>query len=125
MEFKIDAKPTYTVIMPHSATIDAKMSDALAKKCEELLQDGSQNFLIDFQNAITADTEAFEILAGFAADCYENRHSFVITGLTPEINRQLKGLGSIELLNITPTIAEAVDIISMDILERDLLDEED
>jgi hypothetical protein len=57
-------------------------------------------------------------------ECYGMGQSLVFTGIRPEVMNTLKQHEANQLLNIAPTMIEAVDIVSMEILERDLLSEE-
>jgi anti-anti-sigma regulatory factor len=124
MEFKIDAKDNYTLITPESAILDANVSDLLAAKCKILYENGSENFIVDLSNCKTANMDAFESLISFTADMYEMEHSFVFTNLNAELLRKVKDADAIDRLNYAPTFIEAVDIINMEILERDLFREE-
>lgn len=124
MEFKIDTKETYSVIAPLSEHLDENMAAALRQKCISLVENGSQNFLIDMCNCISADNKSFSDLLSLHEYCYTNGYSLVFTNVTPAVLQSIKDKEIDELLNITPTEIEAVDIISMEILERDLFNEE-
>jgi anti-anti-sigma regulatory factor len=124
MEFKIDTKPTYLAITPVTNHLDANLADALRQKCKELTESGSHNFIIDLHNCLDADKASFESMAALHEDCYEHSHSLVFTGVQEEVMNILKKEGVDEILNIAPQMAEAIDIISMEILERDLFNEE-
>ena len=123
MDFKIDTKDTFTVITPTYATINAKLADELALTCEQARQNGSKNFIIDFQNATAFEKDGIEAFIVLHDECYSSEESLVLTGINPELTKILTD-DEYDLLNIAPRMIEAVDIISMEILERDLLSEE-
>lgn len=123
MDFKIDTKDTFTVITPTYTTINAKLADDLAVKCEEIRQNGSKNFIIDLQHATSLDKDGIEAFITLHEECYSSEESLVLTGINPELIKTLSDEEH-DALNITPRMIEAVDIISMEILERDLLSEE-
>lgn len=125
MEFKIDTKPTYTVITPVDARIDANMTAALGQKCEELATSGSCNYIIDLQHCTSGDNTSFDDLVQMHENCYNNSQSLVFTGLQNGVMQQLQELELDNVLNIAPQMIEAIDIISMEILERDLFNEEE
>lgn len=125
MEFKIDTKPTYTVITPVDARIDANMTAALGQKCEELATSGTSNYIIDLQHCTTGDNTSFDDLVQMHENCYNNSQSLVFTGLQNGVMQQLQELELDNVLNIAPQMIEAIDIISMEILERDLFNEEE
>jgi anti-anti-sigma factor len=124
MEFKIDTKDLFTIIMPLNGPIDAKMAVALQEKCAEMRQSGSKNFIIDMENCDNMDENAVDVLVALHEECYGMEQSLVYTGISKQGIGILKEDESDLLINLAPTMKEAVDIISMEILERDLFSEE-
>lgn len=124
MEFKIDTKDTFTIIVPETAEINAKMTGELMEKCREMRQSGSNNFIIDLANCAKLEKNAVEGMVALHEDCYGNEQSLVYTGLNKDVMNILKENDTDLLINVAPTMKEAVDIVSMEILERDLFKEE-
>ncbi len=124
MEFKIDTKDTFTVITPVATELNAQLADNIAAKCEEERHNGSNNFIIDLQSVNKADEQGIAGLVKMHEDFYSNDHSLVFTGANAAVMNSMKENETDLLLNIAPKMIEAVDIISMEILERDLLGEE-
>jgi len=124
MQFKIDTKPTYFIIAPVSASLDANLTAALTKKCAELTESGSENFIIDLNECTDADIASFDELVALHQDCYSNDQSIVFTQLNDNLWTKVKEKELDLLINIAPTMQEAIDIVSMEILERDLFKEE-
>jgi anti-anti-sigma regulatory factor len=124
MEFKIDTKEIFTQISPVNEHLNANMAAELERKCAELTDSGSNNFIINLDACQNAEPEAFEALAALHEVLYANGQSLVFTELTDGVMRQIKDAQMDQTINIAPTEIEAVDIISMEILERDLFNEE-
>lgn len=124
MEFKIDTKDAFCTIMPIIDTISAKLTGELGKKCNELRQSGSKNFIIDLQQCISIDKSAVDELIAMHEEFYGINESLVFTGANKEITAAIKEDEKDLLINIVPKMEEAIDIISMEILERDLFAEE-
>jgi anti-anti-sigma regulatory factor len=124
MEFKIDTNTNFTQITPVTNHLDANLAEALSQKCRELTESGSQNFIVDLHNCLDADKASFEALATLHESCYENEHSLVFTGLQDDVLQILKDEEIDHILNIAPKMIEAIDIVNMEILERDLFKEE-
>ena len=124
MDFKIDTKDTFSVITPLSDNLDANVAELLSAYCIQTRLNGSNNLIIDLQNIHTATNEAIELLVTLHESSYSNDNSLVFTGIQPGMWTALKNTESDLLLNIAPKMIEAVDMISMEILERDLLGEE-
>jgi anti-anti-sigma regulatory factor len=124
MEFKIDTKPTYTVIAPMDNSIDANMTEAVRQKWKELTESGRGNIIIDLSSCFAADEKALGALEQLHEEVYRNKESIVFTNLQPAVWTVVKQKEADLLLNIAPTMQEAVDVVSMEILERELFDEE-
>jgi len=124
MEFKIDTKDAFTTIIPLNEPISAKMAVDLTGICRELRQSGSKNFIIDLQHCKEMDQQAITEMVALHEESYSLEQSLVFTGINGNIMASLKKDETDLLLNIAPRMDEAIDIISMEILERDLLGEE-
>jgi anti-anti-sigma regulatory factor len=124
MEFKFDTKTTYTVITPQADVLDNNLTGKLAELTGKDYGNDSNNFIIDLQHCISADNTSLSGMLGVHDACYAEQRSFVLTGVQPAVLQILQAGDSTGRLNVAPTMQEAVDIISMEILERDLLSEE-
>lgn len=124
MEFKIDTRANYTHITPVYTQLDAIMAAALQQKCTELADEGSQNFLIDLNACQDGAAAGFEDLIALHEACYASGRSLVFTGIGNTLMAAFKAAEVDQALNLAPTEIEAIDIISMEILERDLFNEE-
>jgi anti-anti-sigma regulatory factor len=124
MDFKIDTKSTFTTIMPLETEISAKLTGELANKCEKLRQSGSKNFIIDLQNCLAIDKSIITELLAMHEASYSREQSLVFTGINENVMSIIKEEEADLLINIARSMVEAIDIVSMEILERDLLSEE-
>ena len=124
MDFKIDTKSTFTTIMPLEKEISAKLTGLLHDQCEQMRQSGSKNFIIDLQQSSEIDRAAIQGLVDMHEMCYGNGVSLVFTGVHERIIAVLKENETHLLINIAPSMIEAIDIVSMEMLERDLFNEE-
>lgn len=124
MEFKIDTKDSFTIIKPLYGAINAKMTEDLGKKCGEIRQSGSKNLIIDLGGCDDIDTSVVNDLVILHEESYSTDQSIVFTCLNEKVMAGIKKNETDLLINIAPRMEEAIDIISMEILERDLLSEE-
>ena len=124
MQFKIDAKDQYTVITPQKGILDASLAADLAVECRMQSGSGSKNFIIDLETCQDVRKDFLLPFIELSSEYYEQEQSFVLTNPPAEMLRILKEEDAIDSLNTAPTFIEAVDIISMEILERDLFNEE-
>jgi anti-anti-sigma regulatory factor len=123
MHFQIDAQANYTKITPEGAVLDVAGAEALLAQCTQLAASGSQAFIIALHHCTSVVPAAFDSLKELHAVCYEKGRSLVFTGVQDSVWQSMKKHALQEQLNIVPTPAEAIDMISMEALERDLFDE--
>ncbi|MFN5931966.1 MAG: hypothetical protein ACK42F_10285, partial [Sphingobacteriales bacterium] len=69
------------------------------------------------------DREAAEKLVSMQQNSYENGHSFVICSFQPEVEKFLDEEELLEMMNVTPTLSEAMDIVQMEEIERELFND--
>ena len=124
MDFKIDTRDTFAVITPETDTITANLTDELQLTFDKMRQSGSQNFIIDFQNCANIDADAIDSLVSMHEQTYAMGRSLVYTGIKGKVLAALKENETDLLINVAPKMIEAIDIISMEMLERDLYSEE-
>jgi len=124
MEFKIDTKKTYTHIIPVAEQIDANLTGAIRQKWNNTGQSGRLNLIVDLQGINQIGDNALEELRTLQEDFKKNRQSIVFMGLPEQHISHFRRTGEEVAINIVPSLAEAVDIVNMEILERDLFDEE-
>jgi anti-anti-sigma regulatory factor len=124
MDFKIDTKKSYTHIIPVTERLDANLTEAIRQKWNNTGQSGSLNLIVDLQDISQIDDNALDELLALQEDFKKNRQSIVFMGLPEQHAFHFKETGEEMAVNLVPTLAEAVDIVNMEILERDLFDEE-
>jgi len=124
MEFKIDTKDTFSVITPIAGKIDANLADELGEKCTQIRQSGSKNIIVDLQHCEEIDKSVIAELVRLHEESYSQEESLVFTQVNEKVMAALKEDETDLLINIAPRMDEAIDIISMEILERDLFNEE-
>lgn len=125
MTLKFDTKETYLLISPEETVLDANMTAKLMQGIRGNDHNGMNNFLVDLTNCQRYEIDANELLLELNDWVYNELHgSIVFTNLSNEVFNRIKQERLHLSLNITPTMVEAVDIINMEVLERDILGEE-
>ena len=124
MKCSIEIKSTYTIITPECSILDRILVDALLDKIEETKTTTSGMYIIvNLSNCETMEHDAFESLLHLHTTLYAQDGSIVFTGINESVMQKMKQERLHLSINLTPTMEEAVDIISMEIMERDLLNE--
>jgi anti-anti-sigma regulatory factor len=124
MEFKIDTRDTYVRIAPIGEHLSVNMAAMMEERAAQLAESNPGNVLIDLSACQTADEAAFEALATWHESSYSEGRSLVFIGLQPAVLDVAKEAQLDGAINIAPTEIEGIDIISMEIIERELFDEE-
>ena len=123
MEFKVAIKTNYAVIQPEEGNLTEEMATALQGKVDELLAVGHWNFIVDLALQPEMTVAAGTLLLDMHHRLYESGHSLVFTNLQGAVLQSMKKEQLHLSLNLSPTLIEAIDIISMEIVERDILNE--
>ncbi|GEP93704.1 hypothetical protein SAMN05660909_05665 [Chitinophaga terrae (ex Kim and Jung 2007)] len=121
MKFKIDTKEKIVVFSPEVDSLDANMSDTLFSTITSLSELNGRNLILDLSFVKNFDDKGLEDILAVYQHMYDTNHSCAITGVNTTLTVTLKEAGG-EMLNLAPTMAEAIDLVMMEELERELLD---
>ena len=125
MEVKTDTKERFHVIRVKTPELTANLAAALNLRLLELLKDTIKNVVLNLGGVNGMQEEAAEILVRTQQKFYESNASFVICGLSKEVEQVLGEQQLLELMNVTPSESEAYDIVQMEEIERELLGDEE
>lgn len=119
MQFKIDTKEKLVIFRLEETTLDAKMSDALINTIRELPELEGKNLVLDLHSLQSADPQALKAIFTVYSRQYELGLSCAIanlnTSLTTILTRDYP-----DMQNVVPTTSEAIDMVMMEDLEREL-----
>ena len=125
MELKIDTKEKYQLLTPAGATITAIIAAEIVTICNKCLESAQKNMVLNLENVKEIAPDACQILTDLQQAFYDKSASFVMCCLSDKLEDSFDGLGLLEVLNLTPTLSEASDIVMMEEIERELLDSDD
>lgn len=120
MEFKIDTKEKIIVVTPEIKELDANLSAGFVEHLTNLPGLEGRNLILDMTLLEKADAAGIEaILAVYHAQ-YDSGKSCAITGLNSALTKSATAADE-SVQNIVPTLLEAIDMVMMEELERELL----
>jgi anti-anti-sigma factor len=125
MELKIDTKEKYQLLTPAGASITANIAAEIVTICNKCLESAQKNMVLNLENVKEIAPDACQILTDLQQAFYDKSASFVMCCLSSNIENAFDSLGLLEVLNLTPTLSEASDIVMMEEIERELLDSDD
>ena len=125
MELKIDTKEKYQLLTPAGASITAIIAAEIVTICNKCLESTQKNMMLNLENVEEIAPDACQILTDLQQAFYDKSASFVMCCLNAKLEDAFDELGLLEVLNLTPTLSEASDIVMMEEIERELLDSDD
>ena len=123
--YKIDEHENYTVITILADKLTAIVAPDLKTELVVLKGKGVKNIIINLEKAIYCDSSGLSIVLIANRICKEGNGCFVVCALQHAVEKLVDISQLTNILNITPTVSEAVDFIFMDELERGLSDSEE
>lgn len=104
------------VVNPMEGILNASAINGLKARVMDAVSD-NKSVVISFERVESADKEVFDYLKKLHEELYEQYHlSFVICCMSSTLIDE-----SLSELNLTPTLVEALDIVNMEVIERELL----
>lgn len=122
--YQIEKKDKYTLITILEDKFTAKVSPDLKAALVVLKDEGTKNIILDMGKTSYCDSSGLSVILVANRICKENEGCLVICDLKMAVEKLIEISQLSNILNITPTLDEAVDFIFMDELERDLSDSE-
>lgn len=122
MNVKINTKEKFHEVSVLDAHLSANMAAELVQALTELQNKPPHNLVLNLADVGLIDDQIAEKIAQLQQEFYENSHSFVLCHLQASVEKSLDDGEWLELLNVTPTLSEAWDIVQMEAIEKELLD---
>lgn len=124
MEFKIDTKEKILVVQPQITTLDANLSARFTKEVAELPGLEGRNLILDMELVEKADDTGIKAILTVYHQQYDSGMSCALTGLNSTLTNSIKKADE-TVYNLAPTMLEAIDLVMMEDLERELMQDED
>ena len=121
MQVKIDTSEKFHAITLKESILSANMTGDLDACLLPLLEKDVKNVVLNLQDIKMVDDAAAEHLVKLQQTFYEQNASFVVCCLQPGVEDALDKADLLELMNVTPTVSEGMDIVQMEEIERELL----
>jgi anti-anti-sigma factor len=120
MKYRIDKQEQYTVLTLEEENLNSTHAPSLKSDLIMLNQEGIRNFILDLSPVKYVDSSGLSaILTGHRM--WKGNGSFVIAGqLHPMVLKLIEISRLQTILVMIPTVAEAIDYVMMEELEREL-----
>lgn len=120
MNFEVDKKDNYALVKVKVEKLDSHVSPGLKSELVVLNADEFKNLIVDLTDTRYCDSSGLSAILVANRLCKNSNGTFILTGLQRSVSKLISISQLDTILNITPTIEEAVDFLTMEEVERDL-----
>ena len=123
MECKIDKHEKYAVYTVQEEKLNSLVSPELKSEFLFANNNGIKNIVLDLSSTLYCDSSGLSAILVGNRLCKSAQGTFVITGVRESVEKLIKISQLDQVLNITPSIEEAVEFHYMEEIERELKNE--
>jgi anti-anti-sigma factor len=120
MNFEIEKKDNYAVVKVKVEKLDSQISPSLKSELVVLNADEFKNIIIDVADTRYCDSSGLSAILVANRLCKNSGGTFVLCSLQRSVSKLISISQLDTILNITPTLEEAVDLLAMESIEKDL-----
>lgn len=120
MKFTIDKHDKYLIFKLNEAKLNSLISPKLKSELILINTDGQRNLILDLSEVKYLDSSGLGSLLVGHRICKNADGLFILTNLNDNISRLIKISQLEDVLNIVPTNEEAIDLIFMEEIEKEL-----
>jgi len=120
MKFVIDKQEKYTLLQLEDENLNSILAPDLKSKFVLMRNEGVENLIFDLSAVKFVDSSGLSAILT-ANRLWKGFGTFILTGINHESVKKLITISRLDtVLTIIPTVAESVDYVFMEVLERDL-----
>lgn len=120
MKFEIENKDKVVIIKTKVEKLDAIHAPELKSEMVMMSKNGTKNMVLDMSETRYCDSSGLSAVLVANRLCRENNGTFVLCGLQDSVEKLITISQLNSVLKITPTVNEAIDLVYMDEVERDV-----
>jgi anti-anti-sigma factor len=120
MKFEIEQKEKVVVVRSNVEKLDALHSPELKSEFVVLAGNGNKNIVLDLSASRYCDSSGLSAVLVGNRLCRDNGGTFVLCGLQDAVAKLVSISQLDSVLKITPTVSEAIDLVYMEDVERDI-----
>ncbi len=125
MKYSIDKGEQYTILKLQEEKIDSPLSPILKSEFVTLNAEGVKNIIIDLGEVKYVDSSGLSAILVGNRIYNEDGGIFILTGLNEHVMKLIKISQLNNVLNILPSVEEAIDAVFLKEIEGDLGDNQE
>ncbi|MBL4577461.1 MAG: STAS domain-containing protein [Flavobacteriales bacterium] len=123
--FSVDKQDRYSVVTPSVDKLDSRVSPELKSELVMINSTGEKNIIVDLRQCKYCDSSGLSAILIGNRLCREVDGSFILSGLQESVQKLISISQLDTVLSITPTLDEAVQMLYMDEIERNIDEDEE
>ncbi|AMR33408.1 anti-anti-sigma factor [Mucilaginibacter sp. PAMC 26640] len=120
MKYTVDKHEKYILIKLNESKLNSLVTPQLKSELILINTEGQRNIVLDLSQVKFADSSGLSSLLVGHRLCKNSNGSFILTGLNEAVARLVTISQLDNVLAIVPTCEEAIDLIFMDEIEKEL-----
>lgn len=120
MKYTIEKQEKYTTLQLNEEKLDTNLAPQLKSEFVTLHAEGTKNIVIDLKQVKYTDSSGLSALLVGNRTFHQNDGVFILANLSDHVMKLIKISQLDGVLNILPTVEEAVDAVYMHEIESDL-----
>jgi anti-anti-sigma regulatory factor len=124
MKYNIDTKENFDIITPINDLFDQDLAEEIQQFLSASILK-NRSAIIDFSSIQSIENNLNQTIIDWHHKMYDSNLSFALCEMNDEVKKSMQENEESDILNITPKQIEAIDIVAMEGLERELLGDED
>jgi len=117
--FTVDKQERYTLVS-HVEKLDSRVSPALKSELVLVNSGGEKNIIMNLEECRYCDSSGLSAVLIGNRICNENSGTFVLSGLQESVQKLISISQLDTVLTIAPTLDEAIQLVYLDDLEKDI-----
>ena len=120
MKYTLDKHEKYVLIILEEKKLNSLISPKLKSEMILMNTEGIRNIILDLSQVLYSDSSGLSSLLVGHRLCKNSVGSFIISGLSESVERLIHISQLQDVLSITQSVEEAIDLLFMEEIERDL-----
>ncbi|RDC62440.1 STAS domain-containing protein [Adhaeribacter pallidiroseus] len=125
MKYTIDKKENYTIITIDEKKLDTTIAPDLKSEFVKLNAEGITNLILDLGNVKYTDSSGLSSILIANRLCNSSNGLLILSGLQDHVMKLITISKLETVLNILPSVEEAIDRVFLHEIERDLTNKEE
>ena len=125
MHFETEQNDRFALIRSNVEKLDSTKAPDLKSEIVYLNKQGYRNMIVDLSRSKYCDSSGLSAILVGNRLCKEAKGSFVLAGVQDGVQKLITISQLDNVLNVTPTLDEAKDLLFMEEVERDLGEDDD